>query len=76
MKLDFGICLIFFEWYQSISGANYNNLSDRGVLSVIGRRFLEHSIAGFFIYWTIDVKGYYNGYSIYYGGLVLLPGFP
>ena len=32
-------------------------------------------IAGFFIYWTIDVKGYFKGYSINYGGLVLLSGF-
>lgn len=29
----------------------------------------------FFIYWTIDVKGYFKGYSINFGGLVLLYGF-
>lgn len=32
-------------------------------------------VALFFIYWTIDVKGYYKGYSTNYGGLVLLSGF-
>lgn len=31
--------------------------------------------AAFFVYWTIDVKGYYKGYSINFGGLVLLLGF-
>ena len=31
--------------------------------------------AAFFIYWTIDVKGYFKGYSINYGGLVLIAGF-
>lgn len=31
--------------------------------------------AVFFIYWTIDVKGYFKGYSINYGGLVLIGGF-
>lgn len=31
--------------------------------------------AFFFIYWTFDVKGYYKGYSINFGGLVLLYGF-
>ena len=29
----------------------------------------------FFVYWTIDVKGYFKGYSINFGGLVLLYGF-
>ena len=29
----------------------------------------------FFVYWTIDVKGYFKGYSINYGGLVLISGF-
>lgn len=29
----------------------------------------------FFFYWTIDVKGFYKGYSINYGGLVLITGF-
>ena len=32
-------------------------------------------IAFFFFYWTVDVKGYYKGYSINYGGLVLITGF-
>lgn len=31
--------------------------------------------AFFFIYWTLDVKGYYKGYSINFGGMVLLYGF-
>lgn len=38
-----------------------------GVITVLG--------AAFFVYWTIDVKGYYKGYSINFGGLVLLLGF-
>lgn len=29
----------------------------------------------FFFYWTIDVKGYFKGYSINFGGMVLLYGF-
>ena len=29
----------------------------------------------FFIYWTIDVKGYFKGYNTNYGGLVLISGF-
>lgn len=29
----------------------------------------------FFLYWTIDVKGYFKGYNTNYGGLVLLSGF-
>ena len=32
-------------------------------------------IGAFFIYWTIDVKGYFKGYSINFGGLVLIAGF-
>ena len=32
-------------------------------------------ISFFFFYWTVDVKGYYKGYSINYGGLVLITGF-
>ena len=32
-------------------------------------------VALFFIYWTIDIKGYYKGYSTNYGGLVLISGF-
>lgn len=31
--------------------------------------------AFFFFYWTFDVKGYFKGYSINYGGLVLISGF-
>ena len=50
-------------------------LSDKVVLSVAGRRFLELFIGGFFIYWTIDVKGYFKGYSTNFGGLVLIGGF-
>ncbi|MCR5790463.1 MAG: O-antigen ligase family protein [Lachnospiraceae bacterium] len=29
----------------------------------------------FFLYWTIDVKGYFKGYNTNYGGLVLISGF-
>ncbi|MCR4738987.1 MAG: O-antigen ligase family protein [Lachnospiraceae bacterium] len=29
----------------------------------------------FFIYWTVDVKGYFKGYNTNYGGLVLITGF-
>ncbi len=29
----------------------------------------------FFIYWTVDVKGYFKGYNTNYGGLVLISGF-
>lgn len=32
-------------------------------------------IAFFFFYWTVDVKGYFKGYTINYGGLVLVSGF-
>lgn len=32
-------------------------------------------IGAFFFYWTFDVKGYFKGYSINYGGLVLIAGF-
>ena len=32
-------------------------------------------IGVFFIYWTIDVKGYFKGYNTNYGGLVLISGF-
>lgn len=32
-------------------------------------------MASFFFYWTFDVKGYFKGYSINYGGLVLISGF-
>lgn len=32
-------------------------------------------IGFFFLYWTIDVKGYFKGYNTNYGGLVLLSGF-
>ena len=31
--------------------------------------------AFFFFYWTVDVKGYFKGYNINYGGLILLTGF-
>lgn len=36
---------------------------------------LTGMIAFFFVYWTIDVKGYFKGYSINFGGLVLISGF-
>lgn len=29
----------------------------------------------FFIYWTVDVKGYFKGYNTNFGGLVLISGF-
>lgn len=29
----------------------------------------------FFLYWTVDVKGYFKGYNTNYGGLVLITGF-
>ncbi|MCR5421743.1 MAG: O-antigen ligase family protein [Lachnospiraceae bacterium] len=32
-------------------------------------------IGFFFVYWTIDVKGYFKGYNTNYGGLVLISGF-
>lgn len=32
-------------------------------------------IGFFFLYWTIDVKGYFKGYNTNYGGLVLISGF-
>lgn len=32
-------------------------------------------IGFFFIYWTIDVKGYFKGYNTNYGGLILISGF-
>ncbi|MCR5356959.1 MAG: O-antigen ligase family protein [Lachnospiraceae bacterium] len=32
-------------------------------------------IGFFFIYWTVDVKGYFKGYNTNYGGLVLITGF-
>lgn len=32
-------------------------------------------IGFFFIYWTIDVKGYFKGYNTNYGGLILITGF-
>lgn len=32
-------------------------------------------MAFFFFYWTFDVKGYFKGYTINYGGLVLISGF-
>lgn len=32
-------------------------------------------IGAFFVYWTIDVKGYFKGYNTNYGGLVLISGF-
>ncbi len=32
-------------------------------------------VAVYFIYWTIDVKGYFKGYNTNYGGLILISGF-
>ncbi len=32
-------------------------------------------IGFFFVYWTIDVKGYFKGYNTNYGGLILITGF-
>ena len=32
-------------------------------------------IGFFFIYWTVDVKGYFKGYNTNYGGLILISGF-
>lgn len=32
-------------------------------------------IAFFFLYWTVDVKGYFKGYNTNYGGLILITGF-
>ncbi len=32
-------------------------------------------LGAFFIYWTVDVKGYFKGYNTNYGGLVLITGF-
>lgn len=32
-------------------------------------------VGAFFIYWTIDIKGYFKGYSINFGGIVLVVGF-
>ena len=29
----------------------------------------------FFVYWTVDVKGYFKGYNTNFGGLVLISGF-
>ena len=32
-------------------------------------------VGSFFIYWTVDVKGYFKGYNTNYGGLILISGF-
>ena len=32
-------------------------------------------IGFFFVYWTVDVKGYFKGYNTNFGGLVLISGF-
>ncbi|MCR5507517.1 MAG: O-antigen ligase family protein [Lachnospiraceae bacterium] len=49
--------------------ANKIELSGRQV--VISMCYL----GAFFIYWTVDVKGYFKGYNTNYGGLVLISGF-
>lgn len=50
-------------------------ISDK--VRLTGKQFVPIAcfIAVFSVYWTIDVKGYYKGYSINFGGLVILSGF-
>lgn len=50
-------------------------LSDKVVLTKWQWMFTSILCGIFFVYWTIDVKGYFKGYSINFGGLVLLYGF-
>ncbi|MDO4189634.1 MAG: hypothetical protein Q4D29_11660 [Lachnospiraceae bacterium] len=50
-------------------------LYDKVKFSKIQILILAIFIGAFFIYWTIDVKGYFKGYSINFGGLVLISGF-
>ena len=50
-------------------------LSDKVVFSKRQMMVISAFLAFFFFYWTIDVKGYFKGYSINFGGLVLIAGF-
>lgn len=50
-------------------------LSDKIAFSRTESLFTLIYTAFFFIYWTIDVKGYFKGYNTNYGGLILITGF-
>lgn len=50
-------------------------LSDKVVFSKREAFIVLIYTAFFFIYWTIDVKGYFKGYNTNYGGLILITGF-
>ncbi len=50
-------------------------LADKVVFSEREMMVSAVYIGAFFIYWTIDVKGYFKGYNTNYGGLVLITGF-
>ena len=66
------VILILFDLSFSIY------LSSKIKLSSASKKFyyvIACLIAVFFVYWTIDIKGYYKGYSTNYGGLVLISGF-
>lgn len=50
-------------------------LTEKIILPKKARIFLMCYIGFYFLYWTIDVKGYFKGYNTNYGGLVLITGF-
>ena len=64
-----GAILTVFDFLLVLYLANKIKLSNKEV--IISACYLGF----YFLYWTIDVKGYFKGYNTNYGGLVLISGF-
>ncbi len=64
-----GAFLTVFDFLMILYLANKITLSGKWALISAGY------IGFFFIYWTVDVKGYFKGYNTNYGGLILITGF-
>ncbi|MCR5734044.1 MAG: O-antigen ligase family protein [Lachnospiraceae bacterium] len=66
---DKGAILTVFDFLLVLYLANKVSLSEKEIL------ITAIYTGAFFLYWTIDVKGYFKGYNTNYGGLVLITGF-
>ena len=64
-----GAILTAAEFLLILYLVNKIELSDRQVIICMCY------LGAFFVYWTVDVKGYFKGYNTNYGGLVLITGF-
>lgn len=68
---DASVCIVLFDFLLLLYLTKRIESKKNGIYGLIA---VAVFVASFFIYWTIDIKGYFKGYSINYGGLVLLSG--